>query len=163
MTFVLPQQNNNQPVVDQVQVAVIGSTSFVETVVQSDQAQVVASGDTVEINTIASSVSVLATEENIALEFKAPGLQGPVGEGFPPGGTTGQILIKNSNQDYDASWSSGPINQIANIENILAASGVLANKANMIDGSVVYYNGGNNEFRADNTVTLTSLTDGGNF
>ena len=28
----------------------------------------------------------------------------PAGEGIPPGGTTGQVLTKKSDEDYDAEW-----------------------------------------------------------
>ena len=34
------------------------------------------------------------------------GPKGDTGEGIPNGGTSGQVLIKNSNTDYDVSWSS---------------------------------------------------------
>lgn len=32
------------------------------------------------------------------------GIQGEVGQGVPAGGTTGQLLAKNSNTDYDSEW-----------------------------------------------------------
>lgn len=42
---------------------------------------------------------------NIAVAF--PGVQGPVGVGFPAaGGTVNQLLVKQSSADYDAIWSS---------------------------------------------------------
>jgi hypothetical protein len=34
-----------------------------------------------------------------------PGPTGPTGVGVPPGGTLGQALVKNSNDDYDIIWS----------------------------------------------------------
>lgn len=37
----------------------------------------------------------------------ATGPQGPAGVGVPAGGTTGQILAKNSNTDYDTGWVTG--------------------------------------------------------
>jgi hypothetical protein len=41
----------------------------------------------------------------IAVAF--PGVQGPVGVGFPAaGGTVNQLLVKQSSADYDAIWSS---------------------------------------------------------
>jgi hypothetical protein len=163
MTSVAPGQSTVLSVASAIQMAVNETASYVQVIAQTDQAQVTSSGQTVEVQSLVSASQIYADETIVSLEFKGVGLQGPVGEGFPSGGTTGQVLTKNSDQNYDASWSSGPINQITNIENILAASGVLANKANMIDGSVVYYDGESNEFRADNIATLTSLTDGGNF
>jgi hypothetical protein len=33
------------------------------------------------------------------------GPTGPAGQGVPTGGTTGQVLIKASNDDYDFIWS----------------------------------------------------------
>ena len=34
--------------------------------------------------------------------------KGPAGKGFPPGGTTGQILSKTSTSDFDAGWVNPP-------------------------------------------------------
>ena len=34
------------------------------------------------------------------------GVQGPVGAGFPAGGTTDQVLLKLSNADYDTTWET---------------------------------------------------------
>lgn len=33
------------------------------------------------------------------------GPTGPAGAGIPAGGTAGQVLIKNSSDDYDYSWT----------------------------------------------------------
>jgi hypothetical protein len=43
-----------------------------------------------------------------------PGGFGPMGVGVPGGGTTGQVLKKKSNGDYDTEWGtdSGPISSI---------------------------------------------------
>jgi len=35
----------------------------------------------------------------------AIGPQGPSGAGFPSGGLVGQFLVKNSNSDFDTTWS----------------------------------------------------------
>ena len=34
------------------------------------------------------------------------GVQGPVGAGFPAGGTTDQVLLKLSSADYDTTWGT---------------------------------------------------------
>lgn len=34
------------------------------------------------------------------------GPQGPVGQGVPSGGTTGQVLVKSSNNDYETEWEN---------------------------------------------------------
>lgn len=39
-------------------------------------------------------------------EVKSGGLPGPAGQGVPPGGTTGQVLVKSSDDDFDDEWSS---------------------------------------------------------
>ena len=36
----------------------------------------------------------------------ATGAQGPAGPGVPTGGTTGQVLVKNSSTNYDAIWQT---------------------------------------------------------
>lgn len=36
----------------------------------------------------------------------SPSIQGPAGVGVPSGGTTGQVLVKKSNLDYDTEWIS---------------------------------------------------------
>ncbi len=38
----------------------------------------------------------------------APGAQGPPGLGLPAGGTTGNVLLKQSPTNYDAMWSTNP-------------------------------------------------------
>lgn len=45
-------------------------------------------------------------QQNTEITLAVPGAQGPVGVGFPQGGTTGQILVKQSGTDYDAIWTS---------------------------------------------------------
>jgi hypothetical protein len=65
-----------------------------------------------------------------------PGDRGPKGEpgvGVPEGGTTGQVLTKNSDEDYDASWetpqsgggsSSQPLSNIAYGDDAISGSGI---------------------------------------
>ena len=46
--------------------------------------------------------------DNLNFDFKIPrgktGPQGPAGPGVTPGGTTGQVLAKKSNTNYDTEW-----------------------------------------------------------
>ena len=45
----------------------------------------------------------------VSLVIPAPvGPQGPPGQGVPTGGTTGQLLAKNSATDYDTGWTAPP-------------------------------------------------------
>lgn len=55
------------------------------------------------------TVQVNPTEAQI-VEVSTPGVPGPAGIGVPAGGTTGQVLKKNSNSDYDASWQASAAN-----------------------------------------------------
>lgn len=41
-------------------------------------------------------------------ENGAPGKEGPAGPGLPAGGTTGQIPVKYSNEDYAVEWKDSP-------------------------------------------------------
>ena len=50
---------------------------------------------------------VLAPGENPAIVTSIPGPQGPAGAGVPLGGTTNQVLFKQSGTNYDTAW--GPI------------------------------------------------------
>ena len=45
-------------------------------------------------------------------------LKGPAGPGIAQGGTVGQILVKNSNTDYDTKWTNAP-----DIDGVLKADG----------------------------------------
>jgi hypothetical protein len=44
--------------------------------------------------------------ETTELGLSIPGVQGPVGQGFPSGGTAGQLIVKQSSVDYDSEWTS---------------------------------------------------------
>ncbi len=44
-------------------------------------------------------------EDGIWEDISAQGEQGPPGEGVAEGGTTGQVLTKASNRDYDTEWT----------------------------------------------------------
>jgi hypothetical protein len=62
--------------------------------------------------TVESEVTVVeVVEEVVTLVVQAtgvPGPTGPAGEVLPAGGTTGQILTKQSNADGDAVWEDAP-------------------------------------------------------
>jgi len=60
-----------------------------------------------EITTI-NQVVVTETAANV-VEVQVPGPQGPAGDGtggLPTGGDPGNILLKNTNANYDATWSA---------------------------------------------------------
>ena len=66
--------------------------------------------------------------------------KGPAGRGFPTGGTTGQILIKASGDDYDASWENSP-----------SPVGAAVGPASAVDNNVAVFDG----------ITGKLLKDGG--
>ena len=55
-----------------------------------------------------ASVTNSGDETNVVLNFTIPrgktGPQGPAGPGVAAGGTTGQVLVKKSNTNYDTEW-----------------------------------------------------------
>ena len=51
------------------------------------------------------------------------GLQGTNGVGVPTGGATGQTLTKNSNADYDTTWSSASLGTVTNVSTGTGLSG----------------------------------------
>jgi hypothetical protein len=44
--------------------------------------------------------------ETTELGLSIPGVQGPVGQGLPSGGTVGQLVVKQSATNYDTAWSA---------------------------------------------------------
>jgi hypothetical protein len=70
---------------------------------------------------------------------------------LPSGGTTGQILSKASSSNYDAVWVDPP------------ASSFVVDDAAKVDKSLVYYDAATASFKADQTVTTTTIVDGANF
>ena len=67
--------------------------------------EVTAVGDEVNVNIIDQPVLVSVTDQIIEVEASgAAGPQGPVGAGVAAGGTTGQVLSKLSNTNYDTVW-----------------------------------------------------------
>jgi hypothetical protein len=66
---------------------------------------VTAVGDEVNVNIIDQPVLVSVTDQIIEVEASgATGPQGPAGAGVAAGGTTGQVLSKASNTNYDTVW-----------------------------------------------------------
>jgi hypothetical protein len=61
---------------------------------------------TISLSSRLTNISVDTTAKTI--EIQSTGTQGPVGPGVATGGTTGQILIKNSNTNYDTAWANPP-------------------------------------------------------
>ena len=67
---------------------------------------VTVSENDVLINVVDSPVYVNVSEQPTNVVVSGVGPQGPAGEGVPTGGTSGQILVKNSATNFDTGWSS---------------------------------------------------------
>lgn len=95
--------------------------------------------DIIQIQTTENKL--LVTEQNNELviqeqgtnriELQSVGAQGPVGQGVPNGGTYGQVLVKNSGTNYDASWQDGVL--ITTVRNNTGST--------VTAGTVIYLNG----------------------
>jgi hypothetical protein len=88
----------------------------------------------------------------------ATGPQGINGVGVPIGGTTGQVLKKASNTDYDVIWGPGgsgtSINKVTDIADV--------NSSVLNNGSLLIYN--SSADRWDTSINLTAQNiEGGEF
>ena len=82
---------------------------------------VTAVGDEVNVNIIDQPVLVSVTDQII--EVNASGGTGPQGPGVAIGGTTGQVLIKASNTNYDTTWVDAGLSTSGVIDIIVGAVG----------------------------------------
>lgn len=65
----------------------------------------------------ANEVTVSTTNYPITISYNAVQIDGEPGEGVPTGGTTGQVLSKASNTDYDTEWVT--LTDLIGLENIV--------------------------------------------
>jgi hypothetical protein len=82
-----------------------------------------------------------------------PGIQGPVGQGFPSGGTANQVLFKQSSTSYDAVWGNVTSAMIGNLE--IVDADVSASAA--IAGTKVSPNFGSQNIISTGTGTAASF------
>lgn len=64
-------------------------------------------------------VNIIVEEfnENVNITISEIGIQGPPGIGIPSGGTTGQILTKVDNTNYNTQWSNAQLPIINEVPN----------------------------------------------
>ena len=68
-------------------------------------------------------------QEDTQITLAVPGVQGPVGNAIPSGGTTNQVLFKSSATNYDATWgnvTSAMITDLAIVNADVNASAAIA-------------------------------------
>ena len=76
-------------------------------------------------------------EKDTQIALAVPGIQGPVGNAIPAGGTTNQVLFKSSATNYDATWgnvTSAMITDLAIVDADINASAEIA-VSKLADGS----------------------------
>lgn len=87
----------------------------------TDVVEVVTQTNTVEVIGSAGAVVEVISQPKIVVEVLTAGAQGPAGAGLSPGGTTGQVLAKVSDTDFDTQWVN-PANDTALTWDYLAAN-----------------------------------------
>lgn len=68
------------------------------------------------------------------------------------------IRVEQTSSASISLFAGGPVQTVASVDTIEGLE--TANKA---DGSVIYYDGSSDMFKADSLYTVLTLTDGGNF
>lgn len=112
--------------------------------------------DQVIVSPIPTSIVSIEPDQEVTVEISANGPQGVPGPGIAPGGITGQVLSKVSDDDYDTFWKTVSIaNTLATLSDVDVSS-----RAN---GSTLVYNEISQKFVANSSTTILALTDGGNF
>lgn len=91
------------------------------------------------------------------------GIQGPAGPGIPSGGNTGQIVIKNSEEDYDTKWGEIPshVHRSSEITDLKIPKNLsdLNNDANFISSTIItsFWSGTQAEYDAITTKNENTL------
>ena len=117
-------------------------------------------------------ISVVKAQET-QIVTAVPGIQGPVGPGFPSGGTTNQVLVKASADNYDTAWSEVTSAMIGDLEIVNAdvatnaaialsklatgalPSGITVASSNIVDGTIV-----DADVNASAAIALSKLATG---
>jgi len=81
----------------------------------------------------------LAAPEETQVNIAVPGVQGPTGEGVPVGGSTNEVLFKQSGTDYDTAWGEITSAMIGDLEivnaDVAAAAAIAGTKISPNFGS----------------------------
>jgi len=129
------------------------STTILDLIQQSSSSIVINEEENnIVVSASASPAVIVEQATEVVLEYFGNGPQGVPGPGIIPSGTTGQVLAKTSNANYDTQWKTLTLNDLSDV-----------NIGSKIDGSVLVYDGGSQKFVANSSFTFISLTDGGNF
>lgn len=83
--------------------------------------------------------------------------EGATSPGVAPGGRENEVLRKASDLNYDTEWvpSTEIVRSIGDVPNV--------DTDGRVHGSVLYFDAVQGKFLADAQVTVSSITDGGNW
>lgn len=95
-------------------------------------------------------------QQDTQVVVAVPGIQGAVGEGVPSGGSTNQVLFKQSETDYDTTWGAITSAMIGDLEitnaDIAANAAIAYSKlATLTSGNIILGS-------ASNVATSTAVT-----
>jgi hypothetical protein len=106
-------------------------------------------------------------QEDTQITLAVPGVQGPVGNAIPSGGTTNQVLFKTSATDYDATWggiSSAMITDLAIVNaDINASAAIVDTKLATIATALKVSNSATTATDANTASAIVARNASGNF
>jgi len=118
----------------------------------------ISQGEATSVNDLPTVVGISVDQDFLIVYIPGTGhrkiLIEDVGEFFPTGGTTGQILIKDSNADYDVSWQAIPSGGIVDAGDQVTLNGDVA-------GFGLFDANGDVTVTASLTLPNVTLIDGG--
>jgi len=95
--------------------------------VQEPFLESISEGQATSVNDLPTVVGITENQDYLIVYIPGTGhrkiLISDIGEFFPAGGTTGQLLLKNSNTDFDVSWVDVPVGGLVDTGNTVTLSG----------------------------------------
>lgn len=106
-------------------------------------------------------------QEDTQITLAVPGVQGPVGNAIPVGGTTNQVLFKSSATNYDATWgnvTSAMITDLAIVNaDVNASAGIVDTKLATIATAGKVSNSATTAASANTASAIVARDASGNF
>ena len=106
-------------------------------------------------------------QEDTQITLAVPGVQGPVGNAIPSGGTTNQVLFKSSATNYDATWgnvTSAMITDLAIVDaDVSASAAIVDTKLATIATALKVSNSATTAASANTASAIVARDASGNF